>query len=666
MEVIKGIPVSPGVVIGRAFVLDDARERVPYQRVMDSQVEAQVDRLAAAIAATAEDLEEDRDSAAAKLGPEPAKIFEFHLGLLGDRTLMDPIRERIREENVTAAYAVAEAFRKLASRFRQMDSEVFHHKADDILDLDRRLLGHLLGQSRDRLDAIDEPVLVIAPELTPAQAASLDTSKVVAFATDTGGRTSHTSIVAAALSIPVVVGCKELSRLVSDGDEVIIDGTSGVVVMRPDEETREHYREDIERMATVRVALLEVAELESVTLDGTHVTLLGNIEFSHEVDTVIANGGEGVGLFRTEFLYLTSRAEPTEEDHYNAYRDTIERLAGRPLTIRTADLGADKYTQQRAEHPERNPFLGLRSIRYCLQHLPMFKTQLRAILRASTLGPLKVMFPLISTVMELRQARMILSDVMEECTEEGIEFDPDIPIGMMIEVPSAALMSSVFAREVAFFSVGDERSHPVHAGRRQRERAGRQPLHRRQPGGRAAHQVDHPRRQALRGGHQHLRRDRGRRHLHDAADRPGPPHAVARAGADSAHQARDPFRRRSDLRAARPPGRVPRFGACGPDHPAKLAQKGPPGGGWWLVRGLRRACRCGDIGTSCWIEGARKPTSDPVRVPHGPDRRRPGGVAERVGAAYTLARSAVDRCRSDPVPPGISIDPPRSIEIDRG
>jgi len=454
MEVIKGIPVSPGVVIGRAFVLDDARERVPYQRVAESLVDSQLEKLTAAIDATADDLRDDRDSAAAKLGPEPAKIFEFHLGLLRDQTLIDPIRVRIKDENVTAAYAVAEAFRSLAARFRSMDSEVFHQKAGDIIDLDRRLLGHLLGQSRDRLDAIDEPVLVIAPELTPAQAASLDTSKVVAFATDTGGRTSHTSIVAAALSIPVVVGCKDLSRLVSDGDEVIIDGTSGVVVMRPDEDTREHYREDIADLATARVALLEVADLEPVTLDGTRIALLGNIEFSYEVDSVIANGGEGVGLFRTEFLYLTSRAEPTEDDHFEAYKDTLERLDGRPLTIRTADLGADKYTQERAEHPERNPFLGLRSIRYCLQNLPMFKTQLRAILRASAIGPIKVMFPLISTVMELRQARMILNDVMEECAEEGIEFDPDIPIGMMIEVPSAALMSAVFAREVAFFSVG--------------------------------------------------------------------------------------------------------------------------------------------------------------------------------------------------------------------
>ncbi|MHC4911044.1 MAG: phosphoenolpyruvate-utilizing N-terminal domain-containing protein, partial [Planctomycetota bacterium] len=351
MEVIKGIPVSPGVVIGRAFVLDDARERVPYQRVAESLVDSQLEKLTAAIDATADDLRDDRDSAAAKLGPEPAKIFEFHLGLLRDQTLIDPIRVRIKDENVTAAYAVAEAFRSLAARFRSMDSEVFHQKAGDIIDLDRRLLGHLLGQSRDRLDAIDEPVLVIAPELTPAQAASLDTSKVVAFATDTGGRTSHTSIVAAALSIPVVVGCKDLSRLVSDGDEVIIDGTSGVVVMRPDEDTREHYREDIADLATARVALLEVADLEPVTLDGTRIALLGNIEFSYEVDSVIANGGEGVGLFRTEFLYLTSRAEPTEDDHFEAYKDTLERLDGRPLTIRTADLGADKYTQERAEHP---------------------------------------------------------------------------------------------------------------------------------------------------------------------------------------------------------------------------------------------------------------------------------------------------------------------------
>lgn len=454
MEVIKGIPVSPGVVTGRAFVLEDVLDRVPYHNVSLDDVPVEVGRLEEAIAQASRDLQSDRDRAAVKLGPEPAKIFEFHLGLLRDQTLIAPIRERIESGRVTAAYAVAEAFRGLADRFRAMGSEVFRQKANDVLDLDRRVLGKLVGQSRDRLARLTQPVIVVAHELTPAQAASLDVRKVIGFATDAGGRTSHTSIVAAALGIPVVVGCQRVSQSVNDGDPIIIDGKSGVVIVRPDAETLQQYERDILRMVGLEAGMRELTAQESITTDGVHITLLGNIEFAHEIRSLLAHGGEAVGLYRTEFLYLTSPTEPTEEEHFQAYRQSIELLNGRPLTIRTLDLGADKYTQERAEEPERNPFLGLRSIRYCLQNLPMFKTQLRAILRASAYGPIKVMFPLISTLMELRQTKMILHDVMEECEDEGIKFDANIPIGMMVEVPSAALMASAFAREVSFFSIG--------------------------------------------------------------------------------------------------------------------------------------------------------------------------------------------------------------------
>jgi phosphotransferase system enzyme I (PtsI) len=454
MEVIKGIPVSPGVVIGRAFVLDDAVERVPHRSVAAGDVARQIDRLDQAVKLSIADLQADRDRAAAKLGVEPAKIFEFHLGLLHDRTLIDPIRQRIERERVTAEYAISEAFRTLADRFRAMGSEVFRQKASDVIDLDHRVLGKLLGQSRDRLARLAEEVILIAHELTPAQAASIDVKKVRGCATDAGGRTSHSSIVAAALGIPIVVGCQRLTQHVNDGDTIVVDGKTGVVIIRPDRETLEHYQRDVRRQETSAADLRDLATLEPVTRDGTRIRLMGNIEFPHEIEAVLENGGDGVGLYRTEFLYLTSPTEPTEESHFEAYLRSVQLLQGRPLTIRTLDLGADKYTQERAEAPERNPFLGCRSIRYCLQNLPMFKTQLRAILRASAYGPIKMMFPLITTAMELRQTKMILNDVMEECEEEGIEFDRTMPIGIMIEVPSAALMASVLAREVSFFSIG--------------------------------------------------------------------------------------------------------------------------------------------------------------------------------------------------------------------
>ena len=454
MEVIKGIPVAPGMVIGRAFAFEEILERVSHHTIPPEGREEELKRLEAAFGAAIADLQEDRDRAAAKLGPEPAKIFEFHLGLLRDRSLVDPIRRHIEEKGAPAAYAVTEAFRALAERFRAMGSEIFRQKASDVLDLDRRVLGKLLGRSSDRLAKLEEPVVVMAHELTPAQAATLDLSKVMALVTDAGGRTSHTSIIAAALGIPVVVGCQRVTAQVEEGDRLIVDGKAGLVIVRPDEETIRRYEVSMSRIAERQAQMRQLASLKSETLNGTHIHLLGNIEFAHEIGQLIDCGGEGVGLFRTEFLYLTRAHDPSEEEHFEEYRRAIEMLDGRPLTIRTADLGADKYTQERAKEPERNPMLGLRSIRYCLQNIPMFRTQLRALLRASALGPIKIMFPLISTAMELRQTKMILGDVMEECQEEGIEFDPNIPIGIMVEVPSAALMASVLAREVSFFSIG--------------------------------------------------------------------------------------------------------------------------------------------------------------------------------------------------------------------
>ena len=454
MEIFKGIPVSPGVVIGRAIVLGEADEHVPRRTVVPAQLPKQLERLDKAWDASLAELGMLRDRAARELGPEPAKIFEFHMGLLKDTALIAPIRALIEKDHVTADFAVAEAFRKLAQQFRSMGNEVFRQKANDVLDLDRRFLGHLAGRSESRLAQLQGPVIAVAHELTPSQAASIDPTKVLGFATDAGGRTSHTSIVARALDIPAVVGCGRLSQVIDDGDELIVDGDTGVVILRPDAETTTQYQERVERLHEYRRVLREMATLEAITKDGVRIQLLGNIEFPREVNSVLACGGDGVGLYRTEYLYLASQTAPTEDDHFQAYRQTIDLLGGRPLTIRTLDLGADKYTQAQQEEPERNPFLGCRSIRYCLQNLPMFTTQLRALLRASAFGPIKIMFPLISTMMELRQAKMIINDVMEELEEEGIAFDRKIPIGIMIEVPDAALMAHVFAREVAFFSIG--------------------------------------------------------------------------------------------------------------------------------------------------------------------------------------------------------------------
>lgn len=454
MEVIKGIPVSPGVVIGRALILDYVDERVPRREVRPEDMERQLARLSTALEDASSDLRDLRDRTARELGPEPAKIFAFHLGLLSDPALLDPVRARIRTEHVTAEFAVADAFRKLAEQFRALGSEVFRQKANDVLDLDRRVLAKLLGLAESRVHELTEPVIVVAHELTPSQTASLDRAHVLAIATDAGGRTGHTSIVARAMNIPAVVGCQHVSLNINDGDQLIVDGDRGVVVLRPDPDTVKQYERFREEMTSFRIGLREFAQLDSVTTDGTRISLMGNIEFPEEIDALLENGADGVGLYRTEFLFLTMLEEPSEEVQFETYRKCVEMMDGRPIIIRTLDLGADKYTQEQQAEPERNPFLGARGIRYCLQNLNIFKRQLRSILRASAFGQVKIMFPLIATTMELRQARLVLSDVMEELDEDGVEFDRKIPVGMMVEVPSAALMAKVFAREVSFLSIG--------------------------------------------------------------------------------------------------------------------------------------------------------------------------------------------------------------------
>jgi phosphotransferase system enzyme I (PtsI) len=454
MDIIKGIAVSPGIVVGKALLLGAAETHVPRRAIKPREVDAEVARLRTAVAAAIADLGELRRTTETQLGAETAKIFSFHEGMLQDRTLLDPIVQAITVERLNAEAALTDQFERLITQFRAFKSDVFEQKVDDLVDLERRVLGKLMGEEEDRLARLTEPAVIIAHELTPSQAAAVGHGKALAFVTELGGLTGHVSIVFRALGLPAVVGCTRAAVDVQDGDEVIVDGDAGVMIVRPDETARAEALKRAEASKKLRSALVENATLEAVTADGTRIQLLGNIEFPDEVETVLRNGGDGVGLYRTEFLFLTSEEPPDEEAQYQAYRRTIELLDGRPCTIRTLDLGADKWTQAMLQEPERNPFLGLRSIRYSLQNQPMFKTQLRAILRASAHGPIKIMFPLVSTLMELRQARLILRDVMEELDEEGIAHDRRPRVGIMIEVPSAALMARTFAAEADFFSIG--------------------------------------------------------------------------------------------------------------------------------------------------------------------------------------------------------------------
>jgi phosphoenolpyruvate-protein phosphotransferase (PTS system enzyme I) len=301
---------------------------------------------------------------------------------------------------------------------------------------------------------LTQDVVVISHDLLPSQTAALDRAHVRGFATDVGGRTSHTAIVARAMGIPAVVGLGNITAEVSGGDTIIIDGSRGVVIVNPDPDQLVEYQEDAAKLVRLETELKTLAHLPAETQDGHIVSLQANIEGSNDIEEAVIRGAQGIGLFRTEYLYLRKQIEPTEEEHYTEYAESLKKLQGMPLVIRTLDLGADKYTQAQMQNPERNPFLGDRSIRMCLHDIPMFKRQLRAIMRASTLGDVRIMFPMISTLMELRQAKMVLNDVMEELEDEGIEFRREIPVGMMMEVPSAALMATEFAKEVNFFSIG--------------------------------------------------------------------------------------------------------------------------------------------------------------------------------------------------------------------
>jgi phosphoenolpyruvate-protein phosphotransferase (PTS system enzyme I) len=456
MEIKKGIGVSPGVVIGTAIVLDAEDIVVPRKQVEEGTQKGELERVYRAFEQSERELAELRDTTARTISEDVSKIFDFHIGILNDKAVHAQIISEIEKNRWTAEYGLSVVMRRYANKLAALQDKAkyFSERVNDIHDIERRVLRNLVGQKREDLSHLERDVIVIAHDMFPAQTASLDKLHVKGFATDAGGRTSHTAIVARAMGIPAVVGLGNITAEVSGGDMVIIDGNRGVIIVNPDEDQLAEHRELRRKQIKFEEELAGIAKLPAQTLDGHQVSLWANIEFSEDIDDALIRGAEGIGLFRTEFLYLAADHEPSEEDHYQAYADSVRRLQGRPLVIRTLDLGADKYTQEKAANPERNPFLGDRSIRMCLHDIPMFKKQLRAIMRASVLGDVRIMFPMISTLMELRQARMILNDVMEELEDEGIPFRREISIGIMIEVPAAALMANQFAKEVNFFSIG--------------------------------------------------------------------------------------------------------------------------------------------------------------------------------------------------------------------
>jgi len=454
METRKGIAVSPGVAIAPAIVLDSEQFRIPRRVIEPAEVELELARFQEAVERAREEIRELRQRVAADIGEKLGAIFDVQDALLGDPSVVDEIRELIQRERYAPEYAVSQILKGYAKKVLALPNRYMSERVADVWDVEKRLLRNLIGAKRESLHQLTEPVIVIAHDLTPSQTAGLDPSKVLAFATDIGGRTSHTTIVARAMGIPAVVGLQNVTADLSGGDTVIVDGNRGLVVIEPDAPTITRFREAEQRFHRMEEELGHLKDLPATTIDGHEVFLWGNIEFPHEVQTCMERGASGIGLYRTEFLYLDRDVEPSEEEHYQAYAEAIEACKGRPITIRTCDLGADKFTHLLGDYDERNPFLGCRSIRFSLRHIGTFKTQLRAILRASALGAVRIMFPLITNLKELRQAKMVLADVREDLEEEGIHVDAGIKVGVMIEVPSAAIMVRRFAGECDFFSIG--------------------------------------------------------------------------------------------------------------------------------------------------------------------------------------------------------------------
>jgi phosphoenolpyruvate-protein phosphotransferase (PTS system enzyme I) len=453
MERLQGIAVSPGVAIGEVLVMDTEGFRIPRRFLPRDAVEDELERLNRAIAAATAEIELHREKVEKQLGKEYAAIFSAHMQMLNDRGLRAKLEEMIRQRHYSPEYSVSRALRHYAKVIQSLDG-VMQERATDIFDIEKRLLRHLFGKRREELAHIHSEVLVLAHNLTPSETSNLNPKYVKGFVTEIGGPGSHTAIVAEALGIPAVVGTGPFLTDVSGGETAIIDGYQGLVILHPDEETLARYRHEVVQYRSHAAKLEKLRDLPAETADGVRIQLLGNIEFPYEVEQCQKRGADGIGLYRTEFLFMSRDEEPTEEEQTTAYSAVANALRGQPVVMRTIDLGADKLPSVPFPEDESNPFLGLRSIRLALKHPALFKTQLRAILRASVSGNISIMFPLVSTLLELKHAKMVLREAIEDLEEEGVQFDRDMKVGMMVEVPSVVMMMDHFVEEVDFFSIG--------------------------------------------------------------------------------------------------------------------------------------------------------------------------------------------------------------------
>jgi phosphoenolpyruvate-protein phosphotransferase (PTS system enzyme I) len=451
----EGAGVSPGMACAKVHVVRDDLDDAPRYRIAPSQVPDEIGRFETALIQTRMQILEMQQRIAESIGAKDAAIFDAHLLVVEDRTLIDEVLRKLETDLCNVEWVFQEVATRYAETLNKIDDPYLRERALDIQDVTKRVIRNLQGKAPKTFLALSEPHILVAHNLTPSDTASINRANVLGVATDLGSRTSHAAILARSLNIPAVVGLHDITAKLETGQHVLVDGSDGLLIVNPAPETIAHYAELESRRARVVAQLKELRTTRSTTRDGRHIVLSANIELQEDVEAVAANGAEGIGLYRTEFLYLNRTTLPTEDEQFETYREVAERVRPDPLIVRTFDLGGDKLAPGTVDiTDELNPFLGWRAIRLCLEHIDIFKTQLRAVLRASAVGNIKIMFPMISGLEELRGAKAVLAECHEELRRSGIPLSEEIEVGAMIEIPSAALCANVLASEVDFFSIG--------------------------------------------------------------------------------------------------------------------------------------------------------------------------------------------------------------------